>query len=161
MLKSFFKLADWRGKLARLALAGVVLLGVAPVAIAETDPLGLYASPDGTWKLAVVADAAAKSAGRSDFTEFVTIDGLGYTGQEITRLGFTPVTPSTGTNLLGETTFSVTMDSGSHGQWKASGNFNLLYTTMTGTLLWTKEGVTYKYTFTGVRYTPAASEYES
>jgi hypothetical protein len=167
MFTSLSRLAASRGRLARLAMAGVVVLIPAPAAVAEVLPSTsttalLYTTADGAWKVNMVADAAAKAAGRADFVEYVTIDGLGFTGMEMCRLGFNPdKSPVTGTNALGETTFSVTMLSASHGTWKATGNFNIAYTTMTGTLTWTKDGVAYKYTFTGARYTPAPEEYES
>jgi hypothetical protein len=144
-----------RSNLTRLAVYVVLLVAAAPLAMA--DPLA--PSPaDGTWKLTVTADAAAKAAGRDDFFEYVTIDGLGYTGSEIARLGFAPVTPTTGINGSGQTTFSVAMTSAGHGQWNASGYFNLAFTQMNGTLNWIKDGQTYKYNFVGVRYTPPVVE---
>src|SRR5688572_12042717 len=100
MFTPITKLAARRGQLARLALAGVVLFGAAPMVIAETVsiiPMTTTTSPvDGTWKMTIVPDAAAKAAGRDQFDEYCTIDGLGYTGMEICRLGFNPATPTTG-----------------------------------------------------------------
>ena len=164
MFTPITKLAAKRGKLARLALAGVVLFGAAPMVIAETTSIvtTTTASPvDGTWKMTVVPDAAARAAGRDQFDEYVTIDGFGYTGMEICRLGFNPATPTTGLNAAGCITFTAVMSSKDHGTVTSTGSFNLLNTQMSGSLKWVKDGVTYNYTYTGARYTPAASDYES
>ena len=149
-----------RAKLARLAIVGAVLFGAAPFAVAELAAEAAYtASPaDGTWQMAIKADTATKNLGRDDFYEYVTIDGMGYTGSEMARLGFPPNTPTLGINALGETTFTVTSTSGAHGTIVSSGRFNLLYTAFSGTLTWTKDGQTYKYTYTGARYTPPVVE---
>ena len=162
MTRTHPRFTPGRSKLARLALAGAVLFGAAPVAVAETTlpPVTLTtATPvDGTWKLTVVADSLARANGRDDCFEYLTIDGFGFTGQEISRLGFNSGAPTTGMNAAGELTFTLTMSSGSHGSWTATGRFALDNNSMSGNLSWLKDGQTHKYTFTGVRYTPTAVE---
>jgi hypothetical protein len=144
-----------RSRLAGLTLAAAMLFGAAPAAFAETT-----SSPvDGAWELRVVPDAAARLAGRDECDEFLTIDGFGFTGQEITRLGFNPSTPSTGMTAAGEITFTVALTSGFHGSWDAKGSFSADNNSMSGSLTWSKDGQTYNYTFTGVRTTPPPAEY--
>jgi hypothetical protein len=158
MITSINQLAAKRANLARLAVGVFVLLGAAPVANAQ-----LYVSSpvDGNWRMRITPDAAAKALGREAFDEYITIDGYGFTGMETSRLGFDPAPTSTGLNLLGCITYSVTMTSANHGKCTSVGSFNLLNTEFTGTLTWVVDSVTYKYTYVGVRYTPTAPEYES
>jgi len=154
---SINQLAARRANLARLAVAAFVLLGAAPVASAQYAS----ASPvDGNWKMRITPDAAAKALGREAFSEYITIDGYGFTGMETSRLGFDPAPPTV--NLVGGCiNFTVVMKSSNFGQWTSVGAFNAANTTFTGTLTWVLDGVTYKYTYTGERYTPTPEEYES
>jgi hypothetical protein len=158
MITSINQLAAKRANLARLAVGVFVLLGAAPVANAQ-----LYvASPvDGNWKMRITPDAAARALGREAFNEYITIDGYGFTGMETSRLGFDPAPTTTGFDALGGITFTVNMTSLNHGKCTSVGAFNLLNTAFSGTLTWVVDGVTYKYTYTGERYTPTAPEYES
>ena len=91
---------------------------------------------------------------------YITIDGYGFTGMETSRLGFDPA-PTTVTLVGGCINFTVVMKSVNHGTCTSVGAFNLLNTEFTGTLTWVVDGVTYKYTYIGVRHTPIAPEYES
>src|SRR5687768_5640569 len=157
MITSNNQLAARRANLARLAVAVFVLLGAAPVASAQ-----LYtASPvDGNWKMRITPDAAAKLLGREAFNEYITIDGAGFTGMEPSRLGFDPA-PTVVSIVGGCINFTVVMKSANHGQCTSVGAFNAANTAFTGTLTWVVDGVTYKYTYTGERYTPTPEEYES
>src|SRR5687767_5113099 len=62
-------------KLARVALAGAVLFGAAPVGVAQaTLPPVTVTTPspvDGTWMLTVVADPLARANGRDDCFEYL------------------------------------------------------------------------------------------
>jgi hypothetical protein len=148
------QIAPRRSTFALFGVAAAMLFAAAP-ALGQVVP-----SPvDGTWRLAIVADAAARSAGCDDYEEDLTIDGWGFTGQEIARLGFNPAVPSTGMNILGEITFSVSLTSGSYGSWNGNGRFAADNNSMSGTLTWMRDGQTYKYTFTGERMTPGPAEY--
>ena len=157
MITSIHHLAARRANLARLAVAVFVLLGAAPVASAQVAS----ASPvDGNWRMRITPDAAAKALGREAFNEYITIDGYGFTGMETSRLGFDPA-PTTVTLVGGCINFTVVMKSANHGTCTSVGAFNAANTLFTGTLTWVVDGVTYKYTYIGVRYTPTAPEYES
>jgi hypothetical protein len=155
MITSINQLAARRANLARLAVGVFVLLGAAQGASAQ-----LTVGPvDGTWKMRITPDAAAKAAGREAFDEYITIDGYGFTGMETSRLGFDPA--PTSTSLVGGCiNFTVVMTSANYGQATSVGAFNLLNTAFSGTLTWVLNGVTYKYTYTGERYTPTAPEYD-
>jgi hypothetical protein len=141
-----------------LGVAAAMLFAAAP-AFGQVGPVTAVSPVDGTWRLVLVADAAARSAGCDDYKEDLTIDGWGFTGQEISRLGFNPATPTTGMNALGEITFSVSLTSLSFGNWSGTGSFTADNNNMSGTLNWVRDGVTYKYTFTGTRMTPGPAEY--
>jgi hypothetical protein len=110
----------------------------------------------GTWQLIVKADNAAKLAGRNDFEEYVLIEHDGITAHEMSRLGFGTIVPTTGLDLLGLITFTVNISSRHHGTCKWEGTMGV--STMSGTLVWTKDGKTYNYTFTGKPYTPVEAE---
>ena len=136
---------------AKLVVAVVVLVAAAPIVFGETTTLPT--APTGCWKLIITADAAAKAAGRDDFIEYVYFEGMTFDGQEIARLGFDPGPITAGVNALGQTTFSVTLRSGSQGTVVSSGLY--LITSMSGTMTWTRpDGKVYKYNFTGAPYTP-------
>jgi hypothetical protein len=157
MITPIHQLAARRANLARLAVAVFVLLGAAPVASAQVAS----ASPvDGTWRMRITPDAAAKALGKEAFNEYITIDGYGFTGMETSRLGFDPA-PTTVTMVGGCINFTVVMTSNSFGTCTSVGAFNAANTSFTGTLTWVLSGVTYKYTYTGERYTPTAEECES
>jgi hypothetical protein len=158
MISPIHQLASRRANPARLAIAVFVLLGAAQSASAQLSVAGPV---DGTWKMRVTPDAATKALGREAFDEYITIDGYGFTGMETSRLGFDPAPTITGLNAAGCITFTVNMASINHGNCTSVGSFNLLNTAFTGTLTWVENGMTFKYTYTGERYTPTAPEYES
>jgi hypothetical protein len=110
----------------------------------------------GTWKLTVKADAAAIAAGRNDFTEYVLIEEDGITAHEMCRLGFGTIVPTVTAGPNGSFNFTVTLTSRNQGTTKWTGNMTT--TTMTGTLVWTKDGKIYNYTFTAVPFTPVEAE---
>jgi hypothetical protein len=147
-------------KWARVALVGAALVAAASPALGDllgsgttTLTAAVPSAPTGCWKFTIVADAAAKLAGRDNFFEYVYFEGTTFDGQEMARLGFDPGPVTGGINALGQTTFSVTIKSASSGTVVASGLY--LTTTMTGTLVWTKpDGKVYNYTFTAAPYTP-------
>ncbi len=108
----------------------------------------------------ITPDAAARALGREAFNEYITIDGAGFTGMETSRLGFDPA-PTSVSIVGGCINFTVVMKSANHGECTSVGAFNSANTAFTGTLTWVVGGVTYKYTYTGERYTPTAEEHES
>jgi hypothetical protein len=135
-------------KMALGVFAAMVLMSAAP-AEAQTITYG-------TWKLSVKPDAAAKAAGRDAFDEYVLIEYDGITAHEMSRLGFGTIVPTTSTDATGAINFTVNITSRNHGSAKWTGKMTT--TTMTGTVEWTKDGKIYKYTFTGVPYTPVEAE---
>jgi hypothetical protein len=139
-------------------VAAAMLFGAVP-AFGQAGPVSMASPVDGTWRLVILADASAKSAGCDDYKEDLTIDGYGFTGLEISRLGFNPAVPSTGMNALGEITFTVSLTSVSYGSWNGTGSFTADNNHMSGTLNWVRDGMTYKYTFTGERMIPGPAEY--
>ena len=146
VFNKFGRTSHW----ARLFIATVALIAMSQSAFGQ---LALPTAPTGCWKLVVTADAAAKAAGRDDFIEYVYFQGNTFDGQEIARLGFDPGPITAGVNGLGQTTFSVTLVSGSQGTVVANGLY--LVTSMSGTLKWTRpDGRVYTYNFTGAPYTP-------
>ena len=92
------------------------------------------------------ADAAAIAAGHNDFTEYVLIEEDGITAHEMCRLGFGTIVPTVTAGPNGSFNFTVTLTSRNQGTTKWTGNMTT--TTVTGTLVWTKDGKTYNYTFT-------------
>ena len=133
-----------------LFAAVIVLVAGAP-AQAQTTTITY-----GTWKLEVKGDAAAVAAGRNNFDEYVLIEYDGITAHEMSRLGFGPIIPTTSAGAGGAINFTVNLKSRNNGETTWVGTMTT--TTMTGTLAWTKGGVTYHYTFTGSPYTPVESE---
>jgi hypothetical protein len=105
------------------------------------------------WKISVVPDATAKLAGRLPYESYVYIEDTQITDFELNRLGFGPIMPTIGVDASGNITFSATLSSRFNGSIVLSGTMTA--TTLTGTGKWTKDGVVYNYTFTGVPYTPA------
>lgn len=140
-----------RATWAVLAVAAAIL--AAPKAMAQDVTQVTPTPPTGCWKLLVTPDAASKVGGRLEFEEYIYFEGLTFTGQEIARLGFSPSPITPGTNALGQTTFTVTLTSGTQGTITASGVY--LTTTMSGTFSWLRpDGKTYVYNFTGTQFTP-------
>jgi hypothetical protein len=109
-------------------------------------------SLNGTWRLQVKPDAAAVTGGRDAFEEYVLIEDEAITAHEMSRLGFGPILPTLGVDATGAITFTVNLTSKNHGTCTWSGKMTTA--TMTGTLVWNKNGKTYNYTFTGTPYTP-------
>jgi len=140
-------------RVARTALAALVLAAALPVSSARATTTGI---PYGTWKLAVSADAAAKAAGRDDFTEYVLIEADGITAHEMSRMGFGTIDPTVTAGPSGSMNFTVNISSRYNGSCTWTGNMTT--TTMTGTLKWVRDGKTYNYTFTGVPFTPVEAE---
>src|SRR5688572_17035496 len=97
------------------------LLPLAPEVVAPLSAGPVV--PTGCWKLVVTPDTAAVMAGRSEFHEYVNIETKEVTAQEMARLGFEPKAGTLGTNAAGQTTFTVTLISGSHGTATWSGTF--------------------------------------
>jgi hypothetical protein len=141
-----------------LGVAAAMLFSAAP-AFGQLTPVTALSPVDGTWRLVILADPSAKLLGCDDYKEDLTIDGWGFTGQEISRLGFNPASPTTGMNALGEITFTVSLSSLSYGSWTGSGSFTADNNNMSGKLTWVRDGVTYLYTFTGTRMIPGPAEY--
>ena len=135
---------------ARLALGAFALVLAAPAGSAFGQ---LATPPTGCWKLTVKPDATSTIGGRLTFEEYVDFQGMTFTGQEIARLGFAPGDITPGINAAGETTFTVTLKSGTQGTVTAAGVY--LTTSMSGTITWVRDGKTYTYTFTGAPFTPA------
>jgi hypothetical protein len=140
------------GSWAALAVAAAVVAPT-PAARAQEVTQVVPSMPTGCWKLVVAPDTSSKVGGRLEFEELVYFEGYTFTGQEIARLGFTPGTITGGTNAAGQTTFSVTLTSGTQGTITASGIY--LTTSMSGTFSWVRDGKTYLYNFTGAPFTPA------
>ena len=143
------RLASWAG----LAVAATFLTALVPAAHGQVSTI-TPTPPTGCWKLLVTPDATGKVGGRLEFEEYIYFEGLTFTGQEIARLGFAPSPITPGTDALGQTTFTVTLNSGTQGTITANGVY--LTTTMSGTFSWLRpDGKTYVYNFTGAPYTPA------
>jgi hypothetical protein len=140
-------------RLTRTALAAILLATAMPATPARATTTGVAY---GTWKLSVKADAAAKAAGRDDFTEYVLIEYDGVTAHEMSRMGFGTIDPTLTAGPNGSVNFTVNLSSRYNGSCTWAGN--LTTTTMTGTLQWTRDGRTYNYTFTGVPFTPVEAE---
>ena len=142
----------------RMAFAALALVIMAPAAFAQSGggTTVLPSMPTGCWKMVIVPDAAAKAAGRDAFEEYIFFEGMTFSGQEMARLGFDPGPITGGVNALGQTTYTVTIKSNSHGTAVSSGIY--LGTSMTGTLTWTKpDGKVYVYNYTAAPYTPDPS----
>jgi hypothetical protein len=142
----------------QVALVAALVIGTAPAApalAAPGDPMAPAVIPTGSWRLVVTPDDAAVSAGRDPFEEFVLIESTSdITAQEMCRLGFYPAKGKAGTNVAGQTTFTVTLKSTWQGSVTWSGTFESS-TVVSGTLAWVRpDGVTYNYTFTGTTFTP-------
>jgi hypothetical protein len=142
-----------RATWAVVAVAAAIL--AAPAARAQEVTQVTPTPPTGCWKLTVTPDATSKVGGRLEFDEYIYFEGLTFTGQEIARLGFSPSPITPGTNALGQTTFTVTLSSGTQGNITASGVY--LTTSMSGTFSWVRDGKTYVYNFTGAPFTPAVN----
>jgi hypothetical protein len=138
----------------------ICLLAAAAVLTATTPAHGdLSIVPTityGTWQLMVKPDTAAANAGRHAFEEYVLIEYDGITAHEMSRLGFGTIVPTTGLDALGLITFTVNISSRHHGSCTWKGTMGVA--SMSGTLVWTKDGKTYNYTFTGKPYTPVEAE---
>ena len=140
------------GRMGLLALVVVaVLLGSAQSARAQVT---LPVITTRNWKIDVVPDAAAKIGGRLQYEDYVYIEDTQITAFELNRLGFGPIMPTIGVDATGAITFSASLTSRANGSVTMSGVMTA--TTLSGTAKWTKDGVTYNYTFTGVPYTPPA-----
>lgn len=134
-----------------------VALGVfAAMVLASAAPAKAQTITYGTWKLDVKPDAAAKAAGRDAFEEYVLLEYDGITAHEMSRLGFGTIVPTTSAGPNGSINFTVNITSRNHGSAKWTGNMTT--STVSGTVEWTKDGKLYKYTFTGVPYTPVEAE---
>jgi hypothetical protein len=134
-LQTFGRTPLW-GRVA-LAAAALVLAAPSGTALGQVTPT----PPSGCWKLLVKPDSTSAIGGRLEFEELIDFQGLTFTGQEIARLGFAPGDITPGTNALGQTTFSVTLKSGTQGTVTASGVY--LTTSMSGTFSWVRDGKTY------------------
>jgi hypothetical protein len=133
-----------------VAVVAAVLLGAAQSARAQFTAVPVITTRN--WKMDVKPDAAAVVAGRNAFEEFVLIEDDQITAFEMSRLGFGPILPSLSAGTSGAINFTVTLTSRNHGTCVWAGSMTA--TTLNGTLKWTRDGVTYNYTFTGVPYTP-------
>jgi hypothetical protein len=144
-------------RVALLATLALVTVLAAPGRVFAAPPETVLPSiPTGCWQLTVTPDDAAIADGRLPFEEYVMIETTAITAQEMSRLGFSPSAGSAGKNAAGQTTFSVTLKSGTQGTATWTGTF-LTSTMVTGTLQWVKDGMTYNYTYTGIPYTPPAN----
>ena len=150
-----------RSKLTHAIVAGAVLLGAGSVlpgnfpgvqtAAAAADPMSGNA-----WQINVTPDSSAAASGRDPFTEYLMFDSLGYTTQELCRLGFTPNAYSV-TPVTGGVKFSVTLTSGTAGTLVWNGTLNTSTNIVNGTVTWTKGSAVYTYSFNGAPYTPPAA----
>ena len=134
-----------------LAAAALVLAAPAGTALGQTTP----PPPTGCWKLLVKPDSTSAIGGRLEFEELIDFEGMTFTGQEIARLGFSPSPITPGTNAAGQSTFTVTLKSGTQGTVTATGVY--LTTSLSGTFTWVRDGKTYTYSFTGAPFTPAVN----
>ena len=141
-----------------ILVAAAMILGLATPgrALATPGETAVTAIPTGCWQLIVTPDDAAVAEGRLPFEEYVLIETSNITAQEMSRLGFSPSAGTAGKNALGQTTFNVTLKSGTQGTATWTGTF-LTSTMVTGTLVWVKDGQTYNYTYTGAPFTPPAN----
>jgi hypothetical protein len=138
-----------------MSVVGVAMIAAAVLNTAQSARAQFSAVPVITtrnWKMDVKPDAAAAVAGRNAFEEFVLIEDDQITAFEMSRLGFGPILPTLSAGTNGAINFTVTLTSRNHGSCTWTGSMTA--TTLNGTLKWTRDGVTYNYTFTGVPYTP-------
>jgi hypothetical protein len=148
---------------ARLLLAGAVLFG-APSTHAEllppADPLqvpttlipsGLH----GAWHVIYTPDADAAKAGRYEFEDFLYVDDVSVSSQEVSRLGMDS-TGGSATEAAGTITFTASLTSRHHGSVVTNGT--AMGGKMSGTLKWTRDGTVYTYNFKGVSYVPVPVE---
>ena len=141
-------------RLALIAAAMIIGLATPGRAIAAPGDTAVTPIPTGCWQLLVTPDDAAVAEGRLPFEEYVMIESSSnITAQEMSRLGFSPSAGTASKNALGQTTFNVTLKSGTQGTATWTGTF-LSSTMVTGTLVWVKDGMTYNYTYTGAIFTP-------
>lgn len=140
------------GRMGLLALVAVaVMLGSAQSAQAQFTSTGITTR---NWKITVTPDAAAKIGGRLEYESYVFIEDTQITDFELNRLGFGPIMPTIGVDASGNITFSASLTSRANGSITMTGVMTA--TTLSGTAKWTKDGVVYNYTFSGVPYTPPA-----
>ena len=134
--------------------AGVVMFGAALLGAAPTAKGQVAVSLPPAWKVDVKADASAKADGRKDFVEFVYIDSVSFTGDQIYRLGMVQTSLSvTAAATPGVYNVSCTMQSNTQGTASFTGTIS--NTAMSGTISWVIGGKTYTYAYTGVPFTPA------
>ena len=105
-----------------------------------------------SWQVSVKPDAAATTAGRLNFTEYIWCESTSFTGQEIARLGFVTQSLTATPGALGATIVDCTMWSATWGTVKFTATVDS--TSMSGTMTWTRGTTMYTYNFTGVPYTP-------
>ena len=135
-------------------LAGIVGFVAALFVAAPSATAQAIVSPlPTTWKVNVVADAAAKAQGRNDFVEYIYIESTSFSGDQICKLGFTvnsiSVAPGSPT---GTYNVSSSMTSTNYGTITFTGTVS--NTVMAGTLSWVTGGKTYTYIYNGVPFTP-------
>ena len=140
------------GRMGLLALVMVAMMIGASSAQAQVTTTGITTRH---WKCQVTPDAAAKLAGRLAYESYVYIEDNQITDFELNRLGFGPIMPSISLDALGNITFTASLTSRANGSITLTGVMNAAGTTLSGTGKWTKDGVVYNYTFTGVPYTPS------
>jgi|SRR5215218_72046 len=134
-------------------LASLAIALVTPGRTLAAPETAVTPIPTGCWQLTVTPDDTAVSEGRLPFEEYVLIETGNITAQEMCRLGFSPSAGTAGKNAAGQTTFTVTLKSGTQGTATWTGTF-VTSTMVTGTLQWVKDGMTYNYTYSGIPFTP-------
>jgi hypothetical protein len=147
---------------ARLLLAGAVLFGATPASQAELLPPPLEfpttlipGGLHGAWHVIYTPDADAAKAGRLEFEDFLYIDDVSVSSQEVSRLGMDS-TGGSATELLGVITFTASLTSRHHGSVVTNGT--AILGKMSGTMQWTRDGNVYTYNFKGVSYVQGPSE---
>jgi hypothetical protein len=139
------------GRISALAVVVVAML-LGSVQTANAQPVTIPVITTRNWKIDVIPDATAKVAGRLQYEDYLFIEDTQITAFELNRLGFGPIMPSISVDASGNITFTANLSSRFSGTITMTGVMTA--TTLSGTGKWTKDGVVYNYTFSGVPYTP-------
>ena len=110
---------------------------------------------EGVWVIAADPDATAERGGRLDFEEYFNFESGVLTAQELSKMGFEPTAATFSTAADGSTSWTVTLTSNSQGTITITGA--KAGTKMTGTIVWDRNGETYKYAYSGTPTTSGAA----
>jgi hypothetical protein len=139
-------------------LVAAVLTGSAPAAsvfAGEGVPTSAAAAFEGCWRIAADPDATAERGGRHEFQEYLVIESGLVTPVELSKLGFEAAAATFANDVNGNATWTVTLTSTSQGTVTLSCT-KTSSTTISGTLVWERNGVVTRYAYTGKEYNAAS-----